>query len=73
MNIKAYLKPSCGWSNGVRAIMRKHGLAFEDIEVEAVDRDGQAANKNFYLDGAMVWPITPLLREAPVHFWIEAL
>ena len=38
-----------------------------------LDRDGQAANKNFYLDGAMVWPITPLLREAPVHFWIEAL
>ena len=27
MNIKAYLKPSCGWSNGVRAILRKHNLA----------------------------------------------
>jgi hypothetical protein len=33
MHIKAYLKPSCGWSNGVRAIMRKHSLAFEDIDI----------------------------------------
>lgn len=38
-----------------------------------LDRDGQAANKNFYLDGAMVWPITPALREQAVHFWVEAL
>lgn len=38
-----------------------------------LDRDGQAANKNFYLDGAMVWPITPALRDQPVHFWVEAL
>jgi CRP-like cAMP-binding protein len=38
-----------------------------------LDRQGQAANKNFYLDGAMLWPITPELREAPVHFWVEAL
>lgn len=38
-----------------------------------LDREGQAANKNFYLDGAMVWPITPALREQPVHFWVEAL
>lgn len=38
-----------------------------------LDREGQAANKNFYLDGAMVWPITPVLREQPVHFWVEAL
>lgn len=38
-----------------------------------LDRDGQAANKNFYLDGALVWPITPSLRDQPVHFWVEAL
>ena len=38
-----------------------------------LDREGQAANKNFYLDGAMIWPITPVLREQPVHFWVEAL
>jgi monothiol glutaredoxin len=33
MTIKAYLKPSCGWSNGVRAIMRKYSLPFEDIDI----------------------------------------
>lgn len=38
-----------------------------------LDRNGQAANKNFYLDGAMIWPITPALRHEPVLFWIEAL
>lgn len=38
-----------------------------------LDRDGRAANKNFYLDRAMVWPITPALRELPVHFYVEAL
>ena len=38
-----------------------------------LDRNGQAASKNFYLDGAMIWPITPILREQPVHFWVEAL
>jgi len=33
MTIKAYLKPHCGWSNGVRAILRKHSLPFEDIDI----------------------------------------
>jgi CRP-like cAMP-binding protein len=38
-----------------------------------LDREGQASNKNFYLDGAMFWPITPDLAEQPVGFWVEAL
>lgn len=38
-----------------------------------LDREGQEANKNFYLDDAMIWPITPVLRDQPVHFWVEAL
>lgn len=38
-----------------------------------LDRHGQSANKNFYLDGAMFWPITPALRDEPVRFWVEAL
>jgi CRP-like cAMP-binding protein len=37
-----------------------------------LDRKGQASNKNFYADGAMLWPITPGLRDQPVHFWVEA-
>jgi len=31
--IVAYLKPSCGWSQGVRAIMRKYDLPYEDRDI----------------------------------------
>ena len=31
--IIAYMKPSCGWSNGVRAVMRKYDLSFEDRDI----------------------------------------
>ena len=31
--IIAYMKPSCGWSNGVRSIMRKYDLPFEDRDI----------------------------------------
>ena len=29
----AYLKPTCGWSQGVRAILRKYDLPFEDRDI----------------------------------------
>jgi CRP-like cAMP-binding protein len=38
-----------------------------------LDREGRGTNKNFYLDGATIWPITPALRSQPVHFWVETL
>ena len=31
--VTAYLKPSCGWSGGVRAVLDKYGLAFEDKDI----------------------------------------
>jgi len=31
--IIAYMKPVCGWSNGVRAIFAKYGLAYEDRDI----------------------------------------
>ncbi len=31
--IIAYMKPSCGWSEGVRAVMRKYDLSFEDRDI----------------------------------------
>ena len=40
MKINAYLKPQCGWSNGVRAILRKHNLPYEDIEVPGPEQPG---------------------------------
>ena len=62
MKIKAYLKPSCGWSNGVRAIMRKHALAFEDIDIinnrdnyaEMVAKSGQPLSPCVEIDGVML-------------------
>jgi monothiol glutaredoxin len=66
MQIKAYLKPSCGWSNGVRAIMRKHGLAFEDIDIinnranyaEMVAKSGQPLSPCVEIDGVMLADIS---------------
>lgn len=62
MKIKAYLKPSCGWSNGVRAIMRKYNLAYEDIDIinnranyaEMVAKSGQPLSPCVEIDGVML-------------------
>jgi monothiol glutaredoxin len=62
MNIRAYLKPHGGWSRGVRAIMRKYDLAFEDIDVvndptnyeEMVRRSGQPLSPCVEIDGVML-------------------
>ena len=32
-NIIAYLKPTCGWSRGVRAVLNKYELSFEDRDI----------------------------------------
>ena len=66
MKIKAYLKPHCGWSNGVRAILRKHNLEFEDIDIinnranyeEMVRKSGQPLSPCVELDGVMLADIS---------------
>ena len=62
MNIKVYLKPRCGWSNGVRAILRKYGLPFEDCDIfanpdlyaEMVRKSGQPLSPCIEIDGVML-------------------
>ena len=59
MNIKAYLKPQCGWSNGVRAILRKHSLPFEDIDIinnraNYAEKSGQPLSPCVEVDGVML-------------------
>ncbi len=62
MKIKAYLKPHCGWSHGVRAIMRKHNLDYEDIDIinnrdnyaEMVAKSGQPLSPCVEIDGIML-------------------
>lgn len=62
MKIKAYLKPHCGWSNGVRAIMRKYHLPYEDLDIinnrdlyaEMVQKSGQPLSPCVEVDGVML-------------------
>lgn len=62
MEIKAYLKPTCGWSMGVRAILQKYNLAYEDIDIinvpanyaEMVQKSGQNLSPCVEIDGVML-------------------
>lgn len=62
MKIIAYLKPSCGWSMGVRAIMKKYGLDYEDRDIinhadqyaEMVEKSGQPLSPCVEIDGHML-------------------
>ena len=60
--ITAYLKTSCGWSQGVRSIMRKYNLAYEDRDIiknplfraEMIERSGQSLSPCVEVDGHML-------------------
>ena len=62
MKIKAYLKPQCGWSMGVRAIMDKYSLSYEDLDIinnqniyaEMVEKSGQPLSPCVEVDGVML-------------------
>ena len=57
--IIAYMKPSCGWSNGVRAVMRKYDLPFEDLDIindpeqhqEMIQKTGQMLQPSVEING----------------------
>lgn len=60
--IVAYLKPSCGWSQGVRAVMKKYRLPFEDRDIindpaqraEMIERTGQMLSPCVEINGQML-------------------
>ena len=60
--IVAYLKPSCGWSNGVRAILRKYDLPYEDRDIindphqrqEMIEKSGQMLSPCVEINGRML-------------------
>lgn len=60
--IVAYLKPSCGWSMGVRAVMRKYDLPFEDRDIindpaqrqEMIEKSGQMLSPCVEVNGHML-------------------
>ncbi len=62
MKIKAYLKPTCGWSRGVRAVLKKYELSYEDLDIvndrslyeEMVRLSGQHLSPCVEIDGVML-------------------
>jgi glutaredoxin-related protein len=58
----AYLKPTCGWSQGVRAVLRKYDLPFEDRDIindpvqrqEMNEKSGQPLSPCVEIDGHML-------------------
>ena len=60
--IIAYLKPTCGWSNGVRAVLKKYDLAYEDRDIindpaqrqEMVEKSGQMLSPCVEINGQML-------------------
>jgi monothiol glutaredoxin len=64
--IIAYLKPTCGWSQGVRAVLRKYDLPFEDRDVindplqrqEMIEKSGQPLSPCVEINGQMLADIS---------------
>lgn len=60
--IVAYLKPQCGWSRGVRAVLQKYSLPFEDRDIidspsdyaEMVQKSGQTLQPTLDIGGRML-------------------
>ena len=71
--IVAYLKPTCGWSTGVRAILCKYNLPFEDRDIindpvqyeEMVSKSGQPLSPCVEVDGRMIADYISMI-DAPV-------
>jgi glutaredoxin len=60
--IIAYLKPTCGWSQGVRAILRKYALPYEDRNIianpaqrqEMIQKSGQTLSPTVEVNGHLL-------------------
>jgi monothiol glutaredoxin len=60
--IVAYLKPMCGWSQGVRAVLRKYELPYEDRDIiniptnrqEMIEKSGQMLSPCVEVNGHML-------------------
>jgi monothiol glutaredoxin len=74
--IVAYLKPTCGWSQGVRAVLRKYDLAFEDRDIlndplqrqEMIEKSGQMLSPCVEINGHML----PDISGEEVEAWMLA-
>jgi glutaredoxin len=64
--IVAYLKTTCGWSNGVRAVLKKYDLPYEDKDIiqnpafrwEMEQKSGQPLSPCVEVNGTMLADIS---------------
>src|SRR5205809_3540352 len=64
--IIAYLKPSCGWSQGVRGVLRQYDLPVEDRDIindpaqrqEMIEKSGQMLSPCLEINGRMLADIS---------------
>lgn len=64
--ITAYVKTFCGWSEGIRAMLRKHDLAFEEKDIiknpafrwEMEQKSGQPLSPCVVVNGTMLADIS---------------
>jgi monothiol glutaredoxin len=64
--IIAYLKPTCGWSQGVRAVLKKYDLPFDDRDIindplqrqEMIEKSGQMLSPCVEINGKMLADIS---------------
>ena len=61
MQITAYLKPVCGWSAGIRDVLYRYNLPYEEklisdpqVYEEMVSKSGQALSPCVEIDGEML-------------------
>jgi len=74
--IVAYLKPTCGWSQGVRAVLKKYDLPFEDRDIindplqrqEMIEKSGQMMSPCVEINGQML----PDISGEEVEAWMLA-
>ena len=68
----AYLKPTCGWSQGVRAVLRKYALPYEDRDIinnaaqrqEMNEKSGQPLSPCVEINGHMLADVSGVEVEA---------
>lgn len=62
IKIIAYLKPHCGWSRGVRAVLSKYNLSYEDRDIindpaqreEMIQKSNQTLSPCVEVNGVML-------------------
>jgi len=72
--IIAYLKPTCGWSMGVRAVLKKYDLPYEDRDIindpiqrqEMIEKSGQMLSPCVEINGQML----PDISGEEVEAWL---